>query len=152
MSSLGDHFPQQARQEYADRYLKPGQVLYLYSSFTNPPKEKYLVLAHPGTRPLLFVINSRIGRFIANRPDLLKCQVKLKVSDYDFLDHDSFVNCGEVIEHFTESEIKNQIVADVYRVKGELTLATKQDIIRVVKSAKTIPNQQKRLIINSLTP
>ncbi len=152
MSSLGDHFPQHTRQEYVSRHLKPGQVLYLYSTFTTLPKEKYLILAHQSTRPLLFVINSQIGPFIANRPALLKCQVKLSASDYDFLDHDSFANCGQVIDYFTESEIENQVIADVRRVKGELTLATRRGIVRVVEKAKMIANRHKRLIIESLKP
>jgi hypothetical protein len=67
MPSLGDFFPQDDKEEYVNRNLKPGQILYLFSKFTNPPKEKYLVLACPGSTPLLFVINSRIsilnGRF-----------------------------------------------------------------------------------------
>lgn len=152
MSKLRDHFPRRMSREYAGRCLTSGQVLYLYSDFTNPPKEKYLILAHQGMRPLLFVINSRIGPYIASRPDLLECQIQLNASDYGFLDHDSFASCGEVIDCFTESEIKNQIVADFCRIKGELTSTTKQEIICVVQNARTINTRHKRLIVASLSP
>jgi len=102
MGILGDLFPEHERQKYIGRHLEPGQVLFLFCKFTNPQKEKYLVVACTGKRPLLFVINSRIHPFIEKQPVLLKCQVKLSASDYDFLDHDSFVDCSKVIDDSTE--------------------------------------------------
>ena len=150
MGRLGDFFPEHERQEYAGRHLRPGQVLYLFCGFTNPPKDKYLVLAHPGARSLVFVVNSQIHPFIANRGHLLGCQVRLNDSEYDFLDHDSYVNCSEVIDYLTDREIREQISADVSRVKGELSASTKRKIVRVVQEAKTISPRHKRLIVDSL--
>jgi hypothetical protein len=149
MGRLGNFFSEDDKQQYVDRHLRPGQVLYLFCGFTRPPKEKYLVLACPGARPLLFVINSEIPQFIECRPDLRSCQVKLNVSDYNFLDHYSFVNCSEVIE-LLEEEIRGQILADVGRIRGELNATTKREIIRVVQSARTISPRHKKLIIDSL--
>ena len=150
MGRLGDFFPEHEKRNYIDRQLKPGQVLYLFCGFTNPQKEKYLVLACPGTRPLLFVINSGIHPFIARQPDLLKCQVWLSTSDYNFLEHDSFVNCAEVIDEFDESEIREQILADVGRIRGELNITTKRAIVQAVQGSKTVSARHKRLIIDSL--
>ena len=150
MPSLGDFLPQLDKEEYIGRHLKPGQVLYLFSQFTRPPKEKYLVLACPGSTSLLFVINSRIHPFIAKRPELNQAQIKLSVSNYPFLEHDSFINCSEVIDAFDETDIKNQLLSDLGRIKGELNVDTKQAIIQVVQKAKTISKQHKTLIINAL--
>ena len=150
MGKLGDLFPKSEKQKYIGRQLQPGQVLYLFSGFTSPPKEKFLVLACPGTKPLLFVINSKVHPFIANRPDLLRCQVKLSASDYDFLDHDSFINCGEVIDYFELKKVQEQVLADVGRIRGELNTVTKREIIRVVKGARTISKRHKKLIVNAL--
>ena len=150
MLQLGDLLPDDDKQAYIDRHLKPGQVLYLFSTFTDPPKDKYLVLVHQDAQPLLFVINSRVSEFIRAQPDLLQSQIPLKVSDYAFLDHDSFLNCGEVIIEFDEAGIRQQVEEQVGRLRGELNATTKADIIRVVKVAKTLSPNDKRLIIEAL--
>lgn len=151
MGRLGDFFPKRKKQEYIDRQLKPGQVLYLHCEFvTKSHQDKYLVLACSGTRPLLFIINSKIPPFIEKHPDLHRCQVKLFASDYSFLDHDSFVNCAEVISYFDESEIRQQVIEDVGRIKGELNTVTRKAIIKAVQNARSIAPRHKRLIIDSL--
>ena len=104
MGKLGDFFPDEEKSQYADRQLKPGQVVFIFSGFTNPPKEKYLVIGHLGEKPLLFVINSSVHPYIQSRPDMLKCQVLLAASDYGFLDHDSYVDCSQVIDSVAETD------------------------------------------------
>lgn len=148
--NLGDFFPQADKEDYLNRRLKPGQVVYLFSRFTNPAKEKYLVIAYYGPRPLLFTINSRIHPFIARRPELNKCQVKVRAADYDFLDHDSYIDCSQVIDVFDEDEIRQQLLGELSRIKGQLTQMTRREIIRVVQSARTISAHHKRLIIEAL--
>ena len=48
MGKLGDLFPEDEKRKFIDRHLRPGQVLYLHCRFTNPQKDKYLVLVHLG--------------------------------------------------------------------------------------------------------
>ncbi len=71
MGKLGDHFPPEQKQGYIDRHLVAGQVLYLFCHFTEPPKEKYLVLVCAGTEPLLFVVNSSVPPFVRRARKLL---------------------------------------------------------------------------------
>jgi hypothetical protein len=151
MGRLGNLFSEADKHDYVDRHLRPGQVLYLFCQFTNPPKEKYVVLTCVGPTPLLLVINSRISPFIEHRPELLRCQVRLSASDYDFLDHDSFADCSKVIDSLDETNIRGQVLADLGRAVGELTQATKREIIKAVQDAKTISNHHKKLIIDALT-
>jgi hypothetical protein len=151
MGRLGNLFSEADKHDYVDRHLRPGQVLYLFCQFTNPPKEKYVVLTYAGPTPLLLVINSRISPFIEHRPELRRCQVKLNASDYDFLDHDSFADCSKVIDSLDKTNIREQVLADLGRAVGELTQATKREIIKAVQDAKTISNHHKRLIIDALT-
>lgn len=143
---LGDLFPDVERQSFVERHLTPGRVLYLFCGFTNPPKDKLLVLLYSSLTPLLFVINSRIHPFIQKHPELLKCQVVIRASDYDFLQHDSFIDCSQVIEDFDEAAIKEQALGDVSRVRGELSTDTKLEIIRAVQNAPTISKQNKTRI------
>ena len=151
MGRLGDSFPNGEKQEYINRHLKPGQVLFLFSRFTNPNKDKYLVIACLGSRQLLFVINSGIHPYIAARPHLSRCQILLRAADYWFLDHDTYVNSSKVIDFFDQDEIRDQLLADTSRVKGELQNVTKDAIISAVSGAKTISPHHKKLIIDSLS-
>jgi hypothetical protein len=66
------------------------------------------------------------------------------------LEHDSYINCAKVRYDFDELEIRNQILADVGRIRGELNSITKREIIGVVKNSKTISKYHKKLIIDSL--
>lgn len=149
MTTLADYLPEAEKHQFVHKHLKPGQILYLFCDFTTPPKEKYLVLACSGANPLLFLINSEIHPYIEARPELQKCQVKIRASDYQ-LDHDSYINCSRVIDNISETEIIEQVIKDTGRIKGELTEETTQEIIQVVTTAKTLNTHIKRLIIQAL--
>jgi hypothetical protein len=151
VGTLGNLFPEDKKREYIDRNFQPGQVLYLYCEFISPQKDKFLVLICDSEIPLLFFINSNIGPYVANRPDLQNCQVPLRAKDYGFLDHDSFINCGEVVNYFDRQTIYHQLLDDTGRIVGELNEATKNQIVRVVKKARLISNRHKKMIIKALT-
>lgn len=62
--------------------------------------EKFLIVAGVSDDKLLVcsvMINSVINPYIQKRPRMLSCQVLLKGSDYEFLDHDSYANCAQPI-------------------------------------------------------
>lgn len=151
MSVLGDYFPEEDREDNARKHIQPGQVLYLSCDFTTPPKEKYLLIIGQDSRVLMFVINSQINNFIAARQYMLNCQIQIFQKNYDFLNHDSYINCAEVVTAFSNQEIVNQIVDDMSRVKGEINAATKAEIIKVVDTAITISQRNKNLIISALS-
>lgn len=151
MSNLGSFFPPQDRRNYVNRQLKPGTVIYLHCNFTTPPKEKYLLIACWNTNPLLFIINSKIHPYIAARPELLKCQIRMSVANYGFLAHDSYVNCSEVIDSLNRTEVEEQILADINRIKGELDQAIKHTIMEAVQGSKTISPIYKKLIVGALS-
>ena len=149
MGKLGDFFPGHEKQKHVAGHLEPGQVLCLFCEFTTPQKDKYLVLACPGERSLFFVINSQIPEFAQARKALRSCQIKLSVSDYPFLDHDSYANCAEV-RVVSKAEIERQLLNDVGRIKGKLNATTRKRIVKVVQSAKTISKEHKKLIVEAL--
>jgi len=148
--TVGDYFSAAEKQEHIDTELRSGRILYLYCQFTDPPKDKFLLLACRSDPPLLFMINSEIRGFIRRRPDLLSSQVRLKASVYNFLSHDSFMDCSEVINRFGEEAIINQILSDVGRIKGKISRAMKREVVAVVKKARTITPADKELIIQAL--
>ena len=152
MGTLGDFFPADARNEFVTRHLKPGQVLYLECHFTTPPKEKYVVLVAASDKPgpLLFLINSRIHPYIMRRAEMLACQVKLSAAQYSFLEHDCFIDCSRVIEEFDYQNIRQQLLQDVTRVRGELDAQAKAMIVQVVQASRTVSPYHKRLLIQAL--
>jgi hypothetical protein len=152
MPMLGDIFPENEKREFIKRKLVPGCVIYLFCDFISPKKDKFLVVGNLNEKPLLFFINSKISHFVTTRPYLLQSQVLLKATDYSkFLDHDSYLNCGEVINYFDENVIIDQLINDTRRFRGELNKQTKSEIIKVIATAKTISHHNKMLIITSLT-
>jgi len=135
VSELAAFFPEEARVDYVKRTLTAGRVLYLFCPFTEPPKEKYVILLRLGNPTLLFLINSRIHDYIANRPDLAACQLLITQSDYEFLAHDSYIDCSNAIDDFSDKDVLDQIIGDISRVKGTLNPRTIQDMKRIVRQA-----------------
>lgn len=75
--------------------------------------EKFIVVAGIAKDKVLVCsvfINSLINQYIQKRPKMLACQVEVKAEDYDFLSHNSFINCAQPIkakyEHFKNEELK----------------------------------------------
>lgn len=87
-----------------------------------------------------FLVNSTINKFISNRPQLCKCQIRLRQSDYGFLVHDSYLDCHHLYA-FTDDELAIGI--------GTILDTTKAEIKAVVSEAKTIEKRYRNLILNS---
>lgn len=88
-----------------------------------------------------FLVNTSVHPFIQNRPDLLTCQVKIKASDYNFLDHDSFIDCVELYP------FNNGFLLDN---RAHINQFTKAGIKKAVFISKTIEKRYKELILQSL--
>lgn len=61
--------------------------------------EKFIVIADVERGKVLVctvLINSKINQYILKRPQLLACQVEIKADDYDFLSHNSYINCASL--------------------------------------------------------
>ena len=79
----------------------------------NIDHEKFVVVAGVGEERMLVCtvfINSGINQYILKRPKMLACQLEIKASDYDFLSHDSYINCAQpskaAFHHFTGDDFK----------------------------------------------
>lgn len=150
MGNLGNFLSTNDRKTIIDRQLQPGRVLYLLCDFPEVSKDKYLVFLCPDVHPLFFIINSSIHPYIVARPHLLSCQVRMASTDYDFLDHDSYIHCADVKTLFSDDEVRSQLFNDTSRIKGILLESTKREIIRVVQAARTLSRKHKRMIVAAL--
>ena len=153
MGTLGQHFPDEQKAQHVARNMLPGQILYLLCKFPEGPREKYLVLACTGQEPILFIVNSKPNEFILRTPELRACQVPLRRSDHAFLDHDSHINCAKPADIFDSvDEIEDQLRKDVTRIRGEITQATKADIVQAAMNSRLLTPDQKNAIAAALSP
>lgn len=91
--------------------ISPGSVF--LGPWAEIDHEKFLIVAGVDKGRILVcsvMINSQINQYIMRRPKMLACQLELKEVDYDFLSHDSYVNCAQPIKanysHFLNDELK----------------------------------------------
>lgn len=111
MVSLSNALPAELIAVQSAQYIKAGAVIRLFCDFTTPPKFKYLMIAT--IEPLqVFMINSEIPEFIKRNESLLADQVDIPHKDYQFLTHDSVLNCIEVHRAFNISHLKSELVAN----------------------------------------
>ena len=142
--SLGDSFP----AELIRRQLQPGKIVHLECGFAGKPK--FIVAACISPGPHVLVINSKINNFVANTPDLARCQVKIDQASHSFLSQDSWVACHEVVP-FDLGDMHAQIESEPDRLKCSLSDDVKNEVIAAIKYAPTISGRVKNNIIGSLS-
>lgn len=145
---LWDGLTPQERQRHISEQLTPGRVLLLHCDFTMPPKNKYLVLGSAHPEPLFLVINTRLTNFIMKNEQLRQCQVLLRQSEHDFLQHDSYIDCTAA-HVIALSEIYRQVEVDVSRIKCELSANARDQVIATVKFSMTLPEVDKAALLDA---
>jgi len=130
-----------------------GRIFYLFCNFTNPPKNKFLVLACPTGKPLFLVINSEISAFISKRDHLRECQVVIHKEDHScFTENYSYVDCSKVIDSLAVQNVIDQCVnRDMKRIKEMITAEERNNIIAAIDKSETIVGIDKNRILVSLT-
>lgn len=139
--------------DIADIFV-PGKILYLNISLppSDEPVNKYMILVSKGDYPLLLKINSSNIRTTYNQR-LKEFQFKIKPSDYSFLDHESYIDCGNVwVNRISKEEIIEQVHKDPKRDCGDISKDHKNEIIRLTKMSKSISPVHKRIIEAELKP
>lgn len=151
MVSLSQFFPTETISDNLARYLKAGTVVRLFCNFTTPPKYKYLMIAT--VEPLrVFIINSKIHRFISGSPELLADQVNIPSQDHLFLDHDSVLNCIEAHRAFEIDDLKGELITNFSEVyKGELQPYVLNNVLEVVERSQNLSRIIKNQIIQAIT-
>jgi hypothetical protein len=92
------------------------------------PKNKYIAIVCVDPCCVGFFINSGIRPFTINRPELSKCHVKILKSNYQFLKHDSYIDCNEAYE-FRKTELQEYIKPINAKTKAEIIEATRNSIM-----------------------
>lgn len=100
--TLGDAFPEEARNSFACQKLQPRTVCRLFIKDTNPPKVKRIVIIGINKEGKALIgylfINSKINSTVFHSPELKSLHLQLSSKNAAYLDHDSFLDCSQIHE------------------------------------------------------
>lgn len=146
MTDLSDLFPQSFRDDFADRNIQVGSVIRVFVKDTTPPKVKYfIVIGFSNDKVLLgtVFINSTINQNVFNTEYLKGLNISLDAQMYDFIDHNSFVDCSDIKER-NFVEIKHLVSNDPECSKGVVSEETMRIILTTLANTSTISLNKKR--------
>jgi hypothetical protein len=146
MTDLSDLFPQSFRDDFAERNIQIGSVIRVFVKDTTPPKVKYfIVIGFSDDKVLLgtVFINSAINQNIFNTEYLKGLNIPLDAHIYNFIDHNSFVDCSDIKER-SFVEIKQLLSNDPECSKGVVSEETMKIISTTLANASTISLSKKR--------
>lgn len=116
-------------------------VYYIYDcEHTMPPKNKYVVIFGMFDGYYGFFINSEIHPFILKRSHLLPCIADILESSNNWLDHDSYINCGEMF-NFGSGELVTK--------RGVVSSDAKTNIINAVIACPTLELKYKNHLLQN---
>ena len=135
-----------------EELIVPGRVLRLFCSFTNPPKEKFVVIV--ATDPCLigFLINSSPTDLQKSKKHLRDELVEVRRADgYDFLTNPapSVLDCTFAAD-FELDEIVAQLTLDANRVHGMIADGAREQIVAIVKDSMTLEGGIAKIILKNL--
>ncbi len=148
---LGDALSPDDKLKYVRQCLVPGRILHLHCHFTNPPKNKFVVLVSVQSALALFVTNSEISEWLQTRADLRDRQVTIRQQDHTYLNRDSFLNCTEAIRQMEMEEIERQLVKDTSDIKDMITESEREAIIYAVKDCRTLAKKEIQWITETFS-
>lgn len=144
--SLGDLFPEEFRREFSMRSVERGTVIRTHFTETNPPKIKLFVVLGGSKDKIVFgvvLINSQINPHIFRSSALRSWHVPILSSDYEFLSHDSFIDCTQLFEKETTALLA-AVSNSPEVVVGKLMESDFEAVSRAIKAATTIAKSDKR--------
>ena len=104
-------------------------------------KDKFVVIACRDSKCMGFIINTeRMRPFVKKRPEFLKAQVEIRETNYNFLDHKSYINCAEL------REFDDKYLVDM---RIPVNIITKAQIRKSVKESGLIETRYERLILHN---
>ena len=148
---LGDNFPEETQQEFIASQMVPGAVFRIHCHFTTPPKLKRVVLVACEPDHLFLIINTNIPQIVKYNPNRAQCQLRLLAGNCAYLDHDSWLDCSDVIQ-IDEHEVSQQLVGNLDGVLGGIDTKTKQQVVHLASLSNLISPIQLNAIQGALTP
>jgi hypothetical protein len=129
--------------------IASGNAYRLVVTAFNPPKPKLLVLAYvaPDGRARFFVINSERTALQRSREELRRHVLSLPNGSHEFLTHDSWLDCSELIGGWTASELEDRLADDPDCDIGRLMPQMLKAVRTLVSESRLLSERDKRLIL-----
>lgn len=136
--SLSAGFSRELREASARRQLVPGAVIKLKVEMDDGKvQEKRFLVVGADTDMVAVVINSQIGPFIRNRPNMLKCQVQIDAKTHSFMNHDSHIDCSR-LRIYPMAEVIKQLVQNPAWALGSISESIRVQVVAAVKASNII--------------
>ena len=119
---------------------KRWEIFYVQSCrHTKPnPKDKFVLIAYIDPSPYGFLINSKVNRYLENRPYLLCCEAEIIAFEHEFLKYNSYVDCTAAFS-FNDGELVNS--------RGFLSAAGQAEVIKAVGLCPVLERIHKKRIL-----
>jgi hypothetical protein len=104
------------------------------------PKNKFVLIAYINPSPHGFFINSKINKYIENKPYLLSCEAPILSNQHNFLVRDSYVDCREMFP-FDSDELTDS--------KGLLSMDGQSSVLKAVDLCPVLEQIHKNRINNT---
>jgi hypothetical protein len=135
-----------------EELIVPGRVLRLFCAFTDPPKEKFVVIVATNPCCLGFLINSSATELQMSKKHLSDELINVSAQDgYAFLTNPrpSVLDCTLAAD-LDFDETVAQLTQDSSRVLGLITDATRKRIIEVMGESMTLEGGIAKIIVKNL--
>ncbi len=128
MGTLEDAFPLEIKEDFVDRSVGVGAVLYMRVEGVDHPKYFIIMGENEEELSLASVYINTPSPFYVNTPRLQALQKEIHPSDYSFLDHTSHIDCTVIIPR------NKQYIQNLVRNKPEIFKTTlSQELITDIK-------------------
>ena len=114
-----------------------GAVLELFEDDISKPKSKFSIVVGINSSSIATVFINTLSYYDDLAPSLQALNCPISPSECAFLDHDSYVDCSE-LKVRDKTKINNILQKDKYRQKWILTGSKINQILSMVKNAKSI--------------
>ena len=144
--SLGDFFPEDLKQKFAERNIDIGQSILIKINNFNINYDKYIVLIGFDKENLdcgAVVINSEINENVFPTTYLKSLHVEIDVQNHNFLENNSFINCSE-IKTYQKQQLVDFLKANPERLVGNLSDIVLKKVHLTLMNARTITNIEKK--------
>lgn len=127
--------------------LVAGDIVYVYVSSLQNPKEKFAVLACVDPQPMLLLISTDLTSFKQDNQVLMAEQIVVDCASHPCLRYDSWLDCTE--PHACHDLQAQYAVNPKLRV-GHISAALRARIVEVVTASKTLPQRSIKRFLAAL--
>lgn len=129
--------------------LAAGSVIYLEVAFRQGDRNKYLVVLDVDTKVHTLTVNTEINPFFG-LGEFGKCYVEIDQHSHQFLDHNSFIDCNQIIK-LNLPDVIAEMRSNSDCVKGSLSNDVVTAVIAAIQRTPGISPHDKSHYCGCLT-